>query len=175
MAVFIIRDRFGSATVFSYPAIPLFTDVLPTNTFFAWIQKLKQLGITSSCGSTIAGQQYCPNDPVTREQMAVFLMRGAFNQLLPAGAPVIASVSPAAGPRGYTITVTLTGQNTNWVAGTTQVSTGPGITVSNVMVTSATTITAQLVVAANAVAGPYSLTAITGSEEATLPNGFTVQ
>jgi uncharacterized repeat protein (TIGR01451 family) len=175
MAVFIIRDRFGSATVFNYSPTPLFTDVLPANTFFAWIQKLKQLGITSSCGSNAAGQQYCPDDPVTREQMAVFLMRGAFNQLLLAGAPVIVSVSPAAEPRGYSTTVTLTGQNTNWVNGTTQVSTGPGITASNVLVTSPTTLTAQLVVAASAVAGPYSLTAITGSEEATLPNGFTVQ
>jgi hypothetical protein len=107
--------------------------------------------------------------------MAVFLMRGAFNQLLPTGTPLIVSASPAAGPRGYTIMGTLTGQNTNWVNGTTQVSTGPGITVSNVVVMSATTLTAQLFVAANAVAGPYSLTAITGSEEATLPNGFTVQ
>jgi hypothetical protein len=117
---------------------------------------------------------YCPNDPVTRGQMAVFLMRGAFNQLLP-GAPVITSVSPAAGPRGYTIMVTLTGQNTNWVNGTTQVTAAPGITVTNVAVTNATTLTAQLSVAANATPGPYSLTATTGSEEATLPNGFVAQ
>ena len=175
MAVFIIRDRFGSSTAFNYSTTPLFTDVLPANTFFPWIQKLKQLAITSSCGSTAAGQQYCPNDPVTREQMAAFLMRGAFNQLLPAGAPTIASVSPAAGPRGYTIMVTLTGQNTNWVNGTTQVGAGPGITVSNVVVTNSTTLTAQLNVTAAAVPGPYSLTATTGGEESTLPNGFTAQ
>lgn len=175
MAAFIIRDRFGSSTGFTYPATPLFADVPATNVFFAWIQKMKQIGITSSCGTSLAGQLYCPDDPVTRAQMAVFLMRGAFNQLLPVGSPVIVSVSPAAGPRGYTILVALTGQNTNWVNGTTQVGTGPGITVSNVVVTSATTLTAQLNIAAGAVTGQYSLTATTGSEEATLPNGFVVQ
>ena len=53
----------------------------------------KQVGITSSCGPTT----YCPGDPVTRGQMAVFLMRGALNQLLPAGTPVIVSVSPTSG------------------------------------------------------------------------------
>jgi hypothetical protein len=73
------------------------------------------------------------------------------------------SASPPAGLQGYTITVTLTGQNTNWVNGATQVTTGPGIAVINVVVTSATTLTAQFVIAANAVPGPYSLTT-TGGE-----------
>jgi hypothetical protein len=136
---------------------------------------MKQIGITSSCGTTLVGQLYCPDDPVTREQMAVFLMRGAFNQLLPPGTPVIVSASPTAGPRGYTMVVTLTGQNTSWVNGTTQVGTGPGITASSVVVTSPTTLTVQLNVAAGAPTGQYSLTATTGSEEATLPNGFVVQ
>ncbi len=171
MAVFIIRTRLGSTATFNYPTTPLFTDVTPDNPFFLWIQKMKQLGITSGCGGT----DYCPNDPVTREQMAVFLMRGAFNQLLPAGTPVVSALSPSAGPRGYNIMVTLTGQNTNWVNGTTQVTASPGITVSNVVVTSPTTLTAQVNVPAGATPGPYSLTATTGTEEATIPNGFTVQ
>jgi uncharacterized repeat protein (TIGR01451 family) len=175
MAVFIIRARFGSSTAFNYSQTPFFTDVPQSNGFFPWVQKLKQLGITSSCGSNAAGLTYCPDDPVTRGEMAVFVMRGAFNQLLPANTPMIISVSPAAGPRAYTMMVTLTGQNTNWVNGTTQVSTGAGITVTNVVVTNSTTLTAQLVIAANAVTGPYSLTATTVGEEATLPNGFTVQ
>jgi hypothetical protein len=132
---------------------------------------MSQIGITLGCGTGL----YCPGDPVTREGMAVFLMRGAFNQLLPAGAPVITSVSPVAGPRGNTTMVTLTGQNTKWVNGTTQVTTAPGIMVTNVVVTNATTLTAQLSVAVNATPGPYALTATTGSEEATLPNGFVAQ
>jgi hypothetical protein len=103
--------------------------------------------------------------------MAVFIMRGEFNQLLPAGAPVVVSVSPAIGALGGTTMVTLTGQNTHWDS-TTQISTGPGIVVNNVVVTSPTTLTAVLMMTAP---GPYSLTATTGAEEATLPNGFIVQ
>lgn len=175
MAVFIIRDRFGASTTFNYPPTPLFTDVPVSNGFFSWIQKLKQLGITSSCGSTAAGPAYCPGDPVTRGQMAVFIMRGAFNQLLPANTPMIVSVSPATASPGQTITVTLRGQNTNFAGGATQVIAGAGITVSNISVKNGTTLTAQLSIGANGVLGPHSIIATTGAEEATLPNGFLVQ
>jgi len=146
--------RFGSTTAFSYSQPPLFTDVPQSNAFFPWVQKLTQLGITSSCGSTPTGVAYCPDDPVTRGPDGGF--RHDFNQLLPVNTPMVVSVSPAAGPRAYTMMVTLTGQSTNWVNGTTQLSTGAGITVTNVVVTNATTLTAQLVIAANAVPGPYS-------------------
>jgi hypothetical protein len=175
MAVFIIRDRFGATANFTYPATPSFADVPTTNTYFTWIQKMKQLGITSSCGSNASGPIYCPDDAVTRGQMAVFIMRGAYNQLLPAGTPVIVSTTPAAGARGTSVTVTLTGVNTNWVNGTTQVSTRVGLVATNVVVTSATSLTAQILISANATPGPASLTATTGTEEATLPNGFVVQ
>ena len=76
MAVLIIRSRFGVSTPTSYPATPYFTDVSATHLYFPWIQKMKQLGITAGCTPTT----YCPDDPVTRGQMAVFLMRGEFNQ-----------------------------------------------------------------------------------------------
>ena len=175
MAVFIIRDRFGATATFTFPTTPLFADVPATNTFFSWIQKMKQLGITSSCGSNTTGPIYCPDDAVTRGQMAVFIMRGAYNQLLPAGTPVIVSTTPPVGARGTSVTVTLTGVNTNWVNGTTQVSTRSGLAATNVVVTSSTTLTAQILISANAVPGPASLTATTGTEEATLPNGFVVQ
>ena len=132
---------------------------------------MKQVGITDGCGTTV----YCPNDPVTRGQMAVFVMRGAFNQLLPAGTPVVVAVSPAAGSQGQTVTVTIEGQNTNFAAGTTQVSAVAGITVTNVNVTSATTLTAQFTIDAGAAPGPRSLIVTTGSEEAALPNGLVVQ
>ncbi len=171
MAVFIVRARFGATAGFTYPLTPLFTDVGTDNAYFAWIQKMKQLGITSGCGPGT----YCPNDSVTREEMAAFLMRGAFNQLLAPGTPVVSSVSPSSVPPGYTVVVTLIGQNTNWVNGVTQVGTAPGITAGNVVVTNASTLTVQLTVAPNATPGPYSLTATTGTEEATLPNGFIVQ
>ena len=171
MAVFIIRARYGATTAFNSSPTPQFTDVPASNIFFPWIQKMKQVGITTGCGNGI----YCPNDPVTRGQMAVFIMRGAFNQLLPAGSPVLVSVSPAAGPRGQTVTVSISGQNTNFVSGTTQVTAGGGVTAGTVTVLSATSLTAQLLIPAGAAPGPISIVATTGAEEAALPNGFVVQ
>jgi hypothetical protein len=171
MAVFIIRARLGASATFSYPTAPLFSDTIG-NPFFSWIQKMGQLGITNGC----AAGQYCPNDPVTRGQMAVFIMRGAFNQLLSAPRPIVTSVSPGFAPRGQTVNVTVTGQNTYFNGGTPQVLAGPGITVSNVSVTSATSLTAQFQVAPDAAPGPRSITVIIPGEiEATLPNGFKVQ
>ncbi|MEO8959759.1 MAG: hypothetical protein ABI304_12500 [Rudaea sp.] len=41
--------------------------------------------------------------------------------------------------------------------------------------TSPTSLTVQLTAAADAVAQPYSLLAITGAEQAVLPNGLTLQ
>jgi hypothetical protein len=37
----------------------------------AWIEQLAAEGITSGCGSG----NYCPATPVTRDQMAVFLVK----------------------------------------------------------------------------------------------------
>ena len=70
MAVFIIRSVLGGDT-FTFQAAPLFTDVPTTHVFFKYIQKMKELGSTSGCTTTT----YCPEDPVTRGQMAVFLAR----------------------------------------------------------------------------------------------------
>ena len=171
MAVFIIRARFGATATFTYPTTPTFTDVPASNSFFQWIQKMAQIGITSGCGTGI----YCPSQAVTREQMAVFIMRGAFNQLLPAGTPVVVWASVASASPGQTFTVTITGQNTNFSNGVTQVNAGAGITISNISVANGTVLTAQFAVASVATLGPRSITVTTGSEEATLPNGFLVQ
>lgn len=70
MAVFIIRSLLGDD--FLYPATPYFSDVPASHTFFKYVQKMRELGITSGCAAT----SYCPDDPVTRGQMAVFLIRG---------------------------------------------------------------------------------------------------
>jgi len=68
MAVFVITALFGGNT-FDYPTTPYFTDVPSTHPFFKFIQKMKQLGITGGCTPTA----YCPDNPVTRAEMAVFL------------------------------------------------------------------------------------------------------
>lgn len=54
-----------------------FSDVPPSDLFYTEIGKLSARGVTLGCG----GGNYCPNDPVTRDQMAAFIMRakGEFN------------------------------------------------------------------------------------------------
>ncbi|MBL8177031.1 MAG: SBBP repeat-containing protein [Bryobacterales bacterium] len=73
MAVFIVRSLLGSDD-FQFPAAPYFTDVPATHPFYKWIQKLRQIGVTQGCNLT----QYCPNDSVTRGQMAAFLIRAKY-------------------------------------------------------------------------------------------------
>ena len=171
MAVLIIRGRYGWPTPANYPTAPLFTDVGTGHPYFPWVQKMKQLGVTSGCGPAT----YCPDDPVTRGQMAVFIMRGEFNQLLPATTPVVVWTYPAGVSRGNTSIVTILGQSSNFTNGVTVVNAGAGITVGNVIVLNGTMLTAQLTVSPSATPGPRSITVTTGSEEATLPNGFRVQ
>ncbi len=75
MAIFLLRARHGS----SYsppPATGIFTDVPVGYWADAWIEQLAAEGITSGCGPGI----YCPDSPVTRAEMAVFLVR-TFNLL----------------------------------------------------------------------------------------------
>jgi hypothetical protein len=51
-----------------------FTDVPCTVWYAPWVEELARRGITGGCSPTT----FCPNDPVTRAQMAVFLV-GTFN------------------------------------------------------------------------------------------------
>lgn len=53
------------------PATPDFTDVPPSHPFFQYIEALYHSGITAGCG----GGNYCPDSPLTRGQMAVFLAK----------------------------------------------------------------------------------------------------
>lgn len=72
MAAFIMRAKgeFNPPT----PESQRFTDVPPANVFYAFIDRLAELQITLGC--TPDHTQYCPSSPVTREQMAAFLIRG---------------------------------------------------------------------------------------------------
>lgn len=72
MAVFLLRARHGSSYV-PPQAIGVFQDV-PTGYWAAdWIEQLAAEGITAGC--SISPKLYCPTTPVTRDQMAVFLVR----------------------------------------------------------------------------------------------------
>jgi uncharacterized repeat protein (TIGR01451 family) len=72
MAAFILRAK-GE---FSPPDPPSqrFTDVPPQNVFYNFIDRLAVLQITLGC--TPDHLMYCPGDPVKRDQMAAFLLRG---------------------------------------------------------------------------------------------------
>lgn len=50
---------------------PTFNDVQPSNPQFQFVEALVAAGITAGCG----GGNYCPTNPVTRGQMAVFLAK----------------------------------------------------------------------------------------------------
>src|SRR6185295_2060783 len=90
------------------------------------------------------------------------------------GFPVITVVTPNAGQQGQTLTVSVTGLYTAFVQGTTQISFGPDVTVTNVTVAGPTSLTAQMEIGGNAAAGARSITITTGAEVVTLNNGFTV-
>jgi len=107
--------------------------------------------------------------------MAVFIMKAEFNKLLPASTPLLTQISPATLPTGTSGTFTLTGVNTNFVQGTTTLSPLPGITIDGITVNNATSLTVQLTAGANAPLQPYSVLAVTGTEEAVLPNGLKIQ
>lgn len=72
MAVFLLRSKNGSAYV-PPPATGIFTDVALGLYYAPWVEQLLSLGITSGCSASPL--KYCAEDPVTRGQMAVFLLR----------------------------------------------------------------------------------------------------
>ena len=91
-----------------------------------------------------------------------------------AGTPVLLSVNPIGGKQGQSLQVNIAGQFTNFVQGTSQVSFGLGIAVGTVTVANATSLTAQITIPANAPLGPVTVTVTTGTEVASLANGFMV-
>jgi hypothetical protein len=71
MAVFLLKTREGAALTPPPCTTASFTDVPCSSPFAPWVQELVARGITAGCG----GGLYCPIDPVTRGQMAVFLTK----------------------------------------------------------------------------------------------------
>jgi S-layer homology domain len=53
------------------PGQEMFNDVPASSPFCPFIEELSRRGITGGCG----GGNFCPGDPVTRQQMAVFLIK----------------------------------------------------------------------------------------------------
>jgi hypothetical protein len=74
MAVFILRAKYGMT--YTPPAATgmVFSDVPIDHWAGTWIEALAAEGITGGCGNG----KYCPDLVVTRDQMAVFLLRGKY-------------------------------------------------------------------------------------------------
>jgi hypothetical protein len=70
MAVFLLKAKHGLC--YAPPqCVGAFSDVPCPSTFANWIEALAAEGITGGCGPGI----YCPQNPVRRDQMAVFLLK----------------------------------------------------------------------------------------------------
>jgi len=70
MAVFLLKGKHGLCYT-PPPCTGTFPDVPCPSTFAPWIEALAAEGITGGCG----GGNYCPQNPVRRDQMAVFLLK----------------------------------------------------------------------------------------------------
>ena len=71
MAIFLLRSEHGSAYTPPVASGTMFADVPSSHWAAKWIEQLANEGITGGCG----GGNYCPNVIVTRDQMAVFLVK----------------------------------------------------------------------------------------------------
>jgi uncharacterized repeat protein (TIGR03803 family) len=90
MAVFLLKTEHGTGFT-PPPCTGVFDDVPCSSPFAAWIEALASEGVTGGCG----GNDFCPANPVTRAQMAVFLLKiehgGSY--VPPACAPLFADVA----------------------------------------------------------------------------------
>ncbi|HTY43232.1 MAG TPA: DUF1800 family protein [Thermoanaerobaculia bacterium] len=70
MSVFLLKIYHGNG--YAPPAATgVFSDVPTSSPFAPWVEELARLYVTTGCG----GSLYCPNNAVTRGQMAVFLAK----------------------------------------------------------------------------------------------------
>ena len=75
LAVFLVRGLHGAKFQPPPPTGMVFQDVPAGHVFAEWIEQLAHDGLTGGCAETPS--RYCPDDVVTREQMAVLLLRAA--------------------------------------------------------------------------------------------------
>ena len=71
MAVFLLKAKYGICYTPPPCSVQIFPDVPCDSPFAPWINELVAQGITGGC----AGGNYCPSNPVNRQQMAVLLLK----------------------------------------------------------------------------------------------------
>jgi hypothetical protein len=103
MAVFLLKGKYGICYVPPSCTPPgVFLDVACPGPFTNWIEQLAAEQITGGCG----GGNYCPTNPVRRDQMAVFLLKAKHGS---------GYVPPACTPPGVFPDVICPGQFTDWI------------------------------------------------------------
>jgi len=92
MAAFLLKAEHGAAYA-PPPCTGAFADVPCPSAFADWIEQLAAEGVTGGCG----GANYCPGSPVTRAQMAVFLLKTLLGWSFtpPPAAGIFGDVPPA--------------------------------------------------------------------------------
>jgi trimeric autotransporter adhesin len=81
MAVFVIlsKEPPGYVPPGCVAGAEAYDDVPATSPFCRWIEELSRRGVVSGCG----GGNYCPASPVSREQMAIFVLKTLDPALVP--------------------------------------------------------------------------------------------
>jgi subtilisin-like proprotein convertase family protein len=73
MAVFVLKAKEGSSYL-PPAATGIFADMPPTDPFAPWIEELYNRGVVGGCTAP-PNPNYCPENPVLRQQMSVFLLK----------------------------------------------------------------------------------------------------
>jgi hypothetical protein len=71
MAVFVLVGKEGAGYVPPACGTPAFGDMPASSPFCPWVEEVARRGAASGCG----GGRFCPAVPITREQMAVLVLR----------------------------------------------------------------------------------------------------
>jgi hypothetical protein len=135
------------------------------------------LTVTTPNGITYSGESLFSFNPSNTNPVPLFTRMASTTAVVTAVAavPRIVEVNPAQGTPGQTLNITVTGENTNFVNGTSVASfSGGGITVNSTTVTSPTSATVNITIAPNAVPTARDVTITTGSEVVTAPGAFLV-
>jgi hypothetical protein len=94
MAVFLLKSKLGASHVPPPASGAIFADVHTGDFAADWIEELAGLGVTSGC--LVNPLRYCPNAPVSRGEMAVFLLKMLLgsSHVPPAAAHIFGDVPP---------------------------------------------------------------------------------
>jgi hypothetical protein len=94
MAGYLLRSE-HSGIYYPPPPVGIFSDVPTSSPDATWIEQLYNEAITAGCG----GSNYCPGSPVTRAQMAVFLLKTEWGpSYTPPSCAGVFAVVPCPGP-----------------------------------------------------------------------------